>query len=370
MSDLTPGYEAALIEVQRRRDERNTPPDTHNFPTEYGGDPDLVVREQVEAAIALAKRDFTKQPRLPWDSLHDRTGFLLPGEFWAVAAHPGNGKSTFLMSLVAGWAEAGVRCYVLSLENEPEVMRRYLAALRLGYEVEAVLSNDYGALPDGADTELLRELSSQSEVPARDLVRFSPAPFLDPLGVVAEIQQAASVGADVVLIDHLNRVETSGYDAHVAMIHQVREVAKHTGLPVVGAVQFNDRLSGGSRLAPYMPPRAATIKGGQHILEEAAVVLGLYRPLSDEVDTKVRRDIETGMLQATEYLEPNAIGVVILKHRIRGRYQGSKLNLTYQAGRISCPQTQERAAIEERIEEYERHRQGDVFEDWDPGAAQ
>jgi replicative DNA helicase len=315
-----------------------------------GPDFAAIAQQQADEALALTTEDTLRCPRFPWDTLHDVVGALLPWQFWVLAAATGNGKSTTLMSLIATWLGEGRRVVMLPLEQPADIMRTYLAALRQGLDPRKVIPGKWLELPPGAKDAVQRDLRWQATPAAAELLHFSPRAFVDELGLRATMKEAADFGAEVVVIDHLHRLQMTGhrdgYHALVRICQLLKELAKEFRIPVLCAAQLN--RGDGDPLAPYRPPRPSSIQGGEVIRQECDVALGVFRPLSRTLSRDEEADIRTGQKQVRDFLEPNCVGFHVLKHRLDGEQNGRVVRLRFDRGQLSDPVSEQRAAWEER----------------------
>ncbi len=290
-----------------------------------------------------------RQPRLPWDTLHDLLGYIWPESFWVIAASTGNGKSSTLMQIVNAWVDERRRVYMLPLEQPASVMRLYWAALSLRYDPRRVLENDWGKLPSDAPKQVHAHLSWQQSEEARKLIAFSDAPFIGEAEILPAFEDAATFGASVIVIDHLHRIRLQGsnsYGALVSLCQTIKECAKRFQVPVLSAAQIH--RGDGDVLAPFLPPKPTAIQGGEVVRQEADVAIGLYRPLLSTFSPEDARQVRLGQSRIKPHLEPNTVGVHVLKHRVRGDMLGEIVKLRYEFGRIICPQTEDRLAYERR----------------------
>ena len=308
----------------------------------------LTASEQVAAARERMAIDPLKQPRLPWDSLHDLLGPIWPESFWIVAAMTGNGKSSTLMEIVRSWADEGRRVYMLPLEQPAAIMRLYWAALALDYEPRRVLENEWRRLPQGAELAVHRHLMWQQKE-GRGLVAFSDEPFIGASQVVHEFERARDFGASCLVIDHLHRMPLEEQNAYAGLVHlcqTLKECAKEFRIPVLCAAQLH--RGDGDILAPFLPPKPTAIQGGEVVRQECDVAIGLYRPLRPTFGPEDARQVRMGQSKIKPHLEPNTIGIHVLKHRIRGDMLGEILKLGYVHGKIVCKATEDRLAYEKR----------------------
>lgn len=303
--------------------------------------------DQVAAARRRINADFSNSPRLPWDAVHDVLGNILPDHWWTVAAHTGNGKTTFLMQAMAAWVAEGRRVYVLPLEQPGDIMRSVLAALRCGYHTNKVVKNRWGELPVGAKAEIERDLAWQAG-PGLDHILFSSRRTISATGFAEEMRVAANWGADIVILDHFHRVQTDGqYTGTVQLAQTIKQCTTQFRIPVLAAAQLNDRRDGGDPLAPFLPPKPTSIQGGEVIRQETDIAMGLFRPLAADFDKKAREQVRMGLRQMRDFLIPNCFGVNVLKDRWGDTFS-HVIKLGFENGRITCPRTEDRLAYEQR----------------------
>jgi replicative DNA helicase len=325
--------------------ERTEPQVVGAIATDYAA----VAQQQVAEAMDLTTADLAQCPRVPWDTLHAVTGALLPWQFWVLAASTGNGKSTTLMSLVAHWLTAERRVVMLPLEQPGDIMRLYLASLRQGLDPRRVLAGRWTDLPPGAKEAIHRDLAWQATPAAHALLHFSGRTFIDEAALRLTFRDAQEFGAEVIVIDHLHRLQMTGhkdgYQALVRICQLLKELAKETRIPVLAAAQLH--RGDGDRLAPYYPPRPTAIQGGEVVRQECDLALGVYRPLKGNIGKADQQEIRAGIRSVTDFLEPNCVGFHVLKHRLDGDQMGAIVRLRYERGQIMDPPDDQRRAWED-----------------------
>jgi replicative DNA helicase len=294
-------------------------------------------------------RDYSRCPRLPWDSLHSVIGHgFLPAQFWALAASSGHGKSTVVMNVVMSLAKAGQRVYMLPLEQPAKTMRLYWAALDCGYPTRLVLKNDWGHLPSGAKSDIRDHLGWQRRAGA-DLVYFSDEPYVNEQKLGAAMLEAKHFDADLLVIDHVHHLRLQGHDRYGAwenMCQALSELPKLYGIPILGAAQLNRGMGPIDKLKAFMPPHVDQIQGGKVLEQNAHVVMACYRPLADHMTADDAKAVRNGA-SVKPFLQENTIGFHVLKTRIEGTI-GDVVKLEYRAGRIICAETESRLAYEAR----------------------
>jgi replicative DNA helicase len=301
-------------------------------------------REQVLAALDRLAIDPMTLPRLPWDALTNVVGPIWPTDIWLVAAGTGSGKTTVLAHCAEHFVASRRRIYVLALEQSPNELRTAMAALALGYHPQWALVNAWTKLGTGAEAKIRAELKRQvSELEGRLI--FSPSETLTVHDLEFELATAASLGADLVLIDHLGQVDVGGYEGLRTFLKELKRAINAVQIPVLMAAQ----LGRGDRdiLRPYRPPTSYDLEGGEVIAQIASVILGLYRPVMP-MTVGDEREVRRGSKSIREFVVPHAIGVTVMKHRVGGDVLGERILLHYERGRISDPVTEQRLADEVR----------------------
>jgi replicative DNA helicase len=304
--------------------------------TKAGEPPDFASRtsQQVRAAVELIHEDFTKCVNLPWATLAAVIGHgLLPYQLWTIAAASGHGKTTAAMNLVNAWNDQGVRVYVVPLEQPTDVMRVYLAALKLGFSTRLALANRWRDLPPSAQGAIESELVSQQD--EAELLHFSDVDHLSVSGIPAVLEEAQAFGAQVILIDHVHHVRVEGNNTSgefTRLCQILHDFTKNRRIPIVAMAQLNRGVVR-DRLKPYLPPDVDSIQMGKVLEQVSSVVLGLFRPLESWVTKAHRAVIRLGG-SPKPYLKPNTMGVTVLKSRISGDC-GEIVDLRYDRGRIS-----------------------------------
>jgi replicative DNA helicase len=154
---------------------------------------------------------------------------------------------------------------------------------------------------------------------------------------------AARRGATLLVIDHLDRIEVGDKDEFQGtrfLARRLTDLAQMHNLVIVAFSQLNLQAHAGNRLAVYAPPRLVAMRGGGSKAEEAAVVLGIYRPkrgrmLGETADewTNVLRAVKAGDRPVTDAISRDMMGIVVMKHRYG--IEGAPAFLRYDKGRLT-----------------------------------
>jgi hypothetical protein len=162
--------------------------------------------------------------------------------------------------------------------------------------------------------------------------------FIDAPRLALALEEASDLHADVVIIDHIDHVTSfdggSQWEQSVKACHTVLQSAQKYGLRMLVATQLNNEVVRGNVMAQYHPPQPHHVYLGGQKRQIAAGMLGLYRPLKTGITKDELADVKEGRAEVTSILEPNTMGVVVMKHRKYGRFEGSKVALGVEKGRV------------------------------------
>jgi hypothetical protein len=314
--------------------------------------PLVVMSDQVGDALSDLNRESDEFLRLPFPSLDAVVRGIAPGDIWFVAAFSGRGKTTLLTSLVQWLLDSDRVVYYMGLESKPSEIRTHIACKRPDIDLDPgdVLSGELMSHPDWPATrrKLVEAVTSQGKAPLRDQLHVNGDEFIDAPRLTLALEEAADLKADVVIIDHIDHVTSfdggSQWEQSVKACHAALTAAKRYGLRMLVATQLNNEVVRGNVMAQYHPPQPHHIQMGGQKRQIAAGMLGLYRPLKTGVTKDELAAVKDGAAEVTSILEPNTMGVVVMKHRKYGRFEGSKVSLHVEKGRVF------------EIEERHRHR--------------
>lgn len=304
-------------------------------------DVNRVASDQVTDALADLDRPAEAYLHFPWPALDGVVGGMPAGDIWFLAGFSGQGKTTFISSVVDAWYEEGRRIYWLGLESRGKTLRTHWACKRLGIDAGEVLTGKLKHMPNWAATrEAVRaEIMSQMHGDKLTRVYISPVEFmgLDELERAAD--EACEMRADVVIIDHIDHIGggdgTQLHSESVRVNQRLLSIAQDAGLTFLVATQLNNDAVRHDRLAAYQPPQPHHVYMGSHKRMIASGMLGICRTLrvggSDPERTKLVRD---GTLEPHEILEPNTMLVTVMKHRNNGAMEGKRCLLGVHNGRV------------------------------------
>lgn len=293
---------------------------------------------------AMAARDMLNLPpeaylRLPFGALDGLVGGIAPGDVWFVAAFSGNGKTSLLMSLVLRLLQENRTVYYMGLESRPNVLRAQMACLRLGYDVGEVLSGaaKSWSMWDAIRAELMADIEQQKAL--REGYRFvvDGRPAIQADGLGEAMHTAAFNGADLVIIDHIDHLQLGDGTTHqqsLRVAHEILRLAHHYNLRLLIATQLNNETAKGDRLSIYQPPQPHHVYMGSHKRMIATGMLGLFRPTRGGLSKEEMGAVRSGAAEPSTILEPNTMGVVLMKHRYYGHREGTRAFLRVERGLI------------------------------------
>lgn len=307
-------------------------------PPDPNGDANEEAWDQAKDTAHSVNRMPNRFLHLPWAVLDGLIGGIAPGEVWFVGAYSGHGKTTFLMSALDAWFEQGKGVYYMGLESKASVLRTQWACLRLGLNAGDVLS---GALHKNANwpfvrVQILEELRKQTERGIPSQIYFSPEKFVNESRLHDAVAHAKELKSDVLIIDHVDHLEGRGnlYNASVQVMRSLLSFAQDYGIKVLAATQFNNEMIRGNRLGMYMPPSPLAVYQGSHKRQIASGMMGLYRPLKPGITADEMKKFQRGLLDPQHVVEPNAMAVSVMKHRLFGNREGKRVLLGVVKGRV------------------------------------
>jgi hypothetical protein len=307
--------------------------------------------DQARAAEQHLNQPASAHLHLPFRALDSLVGGISPGDVWFVAAFSGNGKTSLLMSLVLRLLSEGKTVYYMGLESRPYILRTQLACLRLGYDVGEVLSGaaKQWSAWDSIRAEIVTDLKQQRALKAGYQFLVDGQSAIQADGLTPALHAAAMAKADLVIIDHIDHLQLgdggSIYDQSRKVTHLLLHLAHEYRLRLFIATQLNNEAAKGDRLAIYQPPQPHHVYMGAHKRMIATGMLGLFRPTRPGLSKEEVNAVRNGIAEPKTILEPNAMGVVCMKHRFFGHREGARATLRVERGKVDDLSEIDREAI-------------------------
>ena len=307
-------------------------------PEEY--EPDSLEHEvhQIEDARRELERPLSHYLDWPYGSLAHVMGGFAPGELCIAAAFSGGGKTLFTTNVEHELLMRRHTVYHIGLETRPALVRLHFACIKLGYYVGDVLSGAAKLRPDWPDMELA--LRSEINAGFREdypLV-VNRERWLDLPRLTKALEEAAFYGAKIVVIDHMDHLATpdhqSLYQASVQVTRRLVEMTQELQLRVLALSQLNNEAVRGDVLARHYPPKPEAMYMGGHKRQVSTFQLGIFRPLIPDPDPADMKAVRAGQCEVSTVVEPNVMGVGIMKHRHYGNREGKVVRLGVDKGRL------------------------------------
>jgi replicative DNA helicase len=302
--------------------------------------------EQVQAAVYRLHENTDHYPRYPWHELADLAGPMCPQDLMLVGARTGQGKSTFLLSLFDKLiADQGRSGLYIGLEQSPDILRNKWACLRAGVVPKLVLAtrpHERGSAHwQDAMTKVQMELKWQRSDSVRGRSHFSATRTINARGLRLWTEWAVERRCEFVMVDHIDRIQHGpGQNSFHELSETVRlakELAVEHKIVMLVASQVGRPADA---LEQFMPPSLHNLRGAGTKEEEADTVLGIYRPLKPDTTDKDLKRVRQGLLDREKVIEPNAMGVMLLKHRLDGPVAGKVVKLNVWHGKVTEPSTE------------------------------
>lgn len=307
------------------RPEPYDPPPAGEAPTRIGPDPFTLADQQWSKALDwLHLMQTGAGRRWMWPSIHRLTGKLLPTWTVFLGGYPKTAKTTLLQTQARCWAEQGIRVAYVGTETNPELLRLQSAALTLGLPVETVLRAEFSARDEA---RVAADLKRQSELGDRLMYADTgPATLAE---VLYWMGWGADHGAEIVIFDHLHRLDTGGgsdrYGALSDAVRALNSAAQQHGVTLLCAAQFRERKD--DHLANHEVPADGQWFGTAAIQQEAVVALQCWRPLRSGVSPDDKAAVRRGDMPIRDVLRPNTVAIRVSAHRLRPSAYGEIAHL-------------------------------------------
>jgi replicative DNA helicase len=175
----------------------------------------------------------------------------------------------------------------------------------------------------------------QKSPEVRVRAHFAPVRKIDAAGLATWTQWALDHGAEFVIVDHIDRVAhgdgKNSFHEVSETIRLAKELAAKNRIVMILASQVGRPADA---LEQFMPPALHNLRGAGTKEEEADTVLGIYRPLRMNVTDQELKQVRQGLRDKETVIEPNVMGVMMLKHRLDGPQSGKVVKLGVKHQRV------------------------------------
>jgi replicative DNA helicase len=296
--------------------------------------------QQYAGALDRLHLDTSQFPRFPWPDLARIAGPMCPEDLVMVMARTGGGKSLFLQNLFDAMVTSGRRGLYVGLEQSAEILRIKWACMRASVQPRLMLAatEEERAAAGWRDlrNRVADQLAWQRTQGVKEAAMFAAARTINAAGLRAWTQWAVDRGADFLVLDHIDRVKHGdGRNPFQEMSDTMRlakELAVEHQLVMLIASQVGRPQDANEA---FIPPALHNARGGGTKEEESDTVLGIYRPLRPEVSESDMKRVRQGFATMGTIVEPNQMGVRVLKHRLDDEALDKVARLAVHHGRVT-----------------------------------
>lgn len=258
---------------------------------------DMVARLMVNVADRMEHPDRPVGLPTGFRDLDDTTsGGLRRGKLYILAARPGMGKTSMLMSVALNAAKVGGRVGIASQEmNRDEIVERF-AAIETGINLQKI---SMGRLEDAEYSRFVHAcgMVGSLNIEVDDANRLTPTDLRGKC-----MRWINEAGLDLLIVDYLQilssggafspnqRVQEVGYFAR-----ELKQIAREFNIPVYSAAQLNRGVEERTDKRPIL----SDLRESGEIEQEADVVEFIYRDVVYNENTEF----------------PNRADIIIAKHR-------------------------------------------------------
>jgi replicative DNA helicase len=288
--------------------------------------PEELAVEQDEQARESLYEDRAAYPRFLVPSLDELTGPFAPGEVVVVGAREGQGKSVFCLNMFDDLVRQDITTLLIGTEQAAKILKQKHVCLNLGLSARKLLkptqsemaSGEYDHIQAAVDEGLKWFLEPE----IRRTAIYANTPHIDRAVITKWVGGGfKKYGVRVAIIDHIDHVN------HGSGVNPVHELTQTVRLALKLATDLNITIVLASQLkrAPdqlmrYQPPQATDLAGSSDKERSASLILGLWRPLRDDIPLKDAREMaakaKAGNGQEETIYKPMTMGVKVLKDRL------------------------------------------------------
>lgn len=291
-------------------------------------DAESMAIDQLAQGQDLLGADKSKYPRFErLSGVNAMAGALAPTEVWFVGAKVGAGKSLFCQNLMDDLIHQEIPTLYVGTEQDAHVLKLKHACIRAGVaprlmlkpEREEIGTHYYLASQEAVNEEM--EWLSSKDISR--LALFANSEYVNREELNYWIRGGVrKYKLRAVIIDHIDQVShgqgqnpVSEISATIQLLH---DMAREYEIPVVIASQL--KRNSGDPFKRYSPPDEEDFAGASTKERVAAVMLGLWRPLRDDLSPDELKELKAKAKQGgageNKLFKPNTMGVRLVKDRL------------------------------------------------------
>lgn len=319
-----------------------------DYPAEYadrvaGQDGLTIAAVQTKRAEALVYAPASDYILWPWKAMVEMPP-IKKSSIVMFAGHTGTGKTTWTSSLVADLiTKTPLGVYVLPLEIRAHEWRVSLACHLAGVNSNDALSGRYAIDAEAGDIFAIRQrelIAMQiAKIEGNQQLFINSTEYIDVRLFQAACRDAAMRGMQVILVDHIDRIES---EDSTNMIEETRKImraakkyAEDLGLTMIMTTQMNStNVNKQDRMRRFAPAQLEDILYHTYKKQEADQIYSLYRPLDPRADPEDIKRATRGASNPLDVLAKNRAGLVALKLRYDGTKEGRRMIFAWDRGKI------------------------------------
>ena len=214
-------------------------------------------------------------------------GWIAP-DFTIVAARPGQGKTSLLISMALSAAKAGKRVLLLSLEMSNEQVTMRMLSAETGVPFEGLITGKLTAAEWNKINEKIEELENYPII-LNDMPAITP----NSIRQTYRKHEALHGKIDLIVIDYLQLQGADGKyfsrEQEVSSISKAsKAMAKEFNTPVLAAAQLSRKVEERSEKKPIL----SDLRESGSLEQDADNVIFIYRPDQYEKDTAKQNTAE------------------------------------------------------------------------------
>lgn len=296
---------------------------------------DHAVVQLIEAGDMLSL-DTASLPRWFSHQLHTVLGPIPPMDITVVAARPGCGKTSLMLTQARSMSRAGHSIIFVGTEMPGWRLRIQLAAQECRLPVKLVIQNRWDELPEGSRLRVMDALYAfDKETSGRWL--FTPEDVVSHT-TLSEYVKLAGESKATLFVDHLHNISWGGRaggltEAMTDGMHALKDEAKAAGIRLFLAAQLG-RSGGHDVLADYMVPDQGCIKQCGTIEEVAHTIVLLHRALKPGATEIEQALVRRGQKPMSDIVERGTSVATVGKDRLGGSARDTEVRLYVENGQL------------------------------------
>ncbi len=203
--------------------------------------------------------------------LDKMTGGLQPSDLVILAARPGVGKTSFVLTMAFNAAAKGKRIGIFSLEMSGEQLVQRLLAMDTGVDSQRLR---LGYVDDNEWPQISRALANLANAP----IYIDDTPAITAIELRSKARRLqAEKGVDMIVVDYLQLMRGGKTDNRVQEVAEIsrslKELARELNVPVLACAQLSRAVESRTSKVPML----SDLRESGSIEQDADIVMFIYR---------------------------------------------------------------------------------------------